>query len=83
MKYAYPLTVVGSQNDTGMYTSPVWNNFIRYVKTKHGLNGDDLSLAQSIVERELLVWYACNDDGCATISFKTPMHLTLFLLRFS
>ena len=82
MKYAYPLTVVGSQNDTGMYTTQVWNNFVEYTKTKHIVAGN-LHEAQLIVKRELRSWNASNDEGCNTISFKTPMDLTLFLLRFS
>ena len=82
MEYAYPLTVVGRQNDTGMYTTPVWNNFVQYTKTKRIVAGN-LHEAHLIVKRELTAWNACNDEGCNTISFKTPQDLTLFLLRFS
>ena len=82
MKYAYPLKVVGSQNDTGMYTTQVWNNFVQYTKTKRNLVGD-LREAQLIVKRELKAWNARNDEGYNTISFKTEADLTYFLLRFS
>jgi hypothetical protein len=84
MKYAYPLTVVGDirRDDTGMHTFPVWNNFVQYVKAKHGLLGD-LFKAQLIIDSELQEWNACNNEGCDTISFKTPHDLTYFLLRFS
>lgn len=82
MKYAHSLTVAGIQNDTGMYTSPVWNNFVQYTKTKRIVSGN-LHEAHLIVKRELTAWNACNDEGCDTISFKSEADRTMFLLRFS
>jgi hypothetical protein len=81
MKYAYPLAIVlgDSMGETGSYTSPVWDNFIEYTNIDPSYRLEEFF----IVERELALWNACKNEGCGTISFKTPQDLTLFLLRFS